>query len=357
MKFNMRFIRWLLIIVILLLALPAAAQENRVAENNLPSSSMLEGFTWIHQGTNRCSAAALTIHLSYYQPVTVDTYFSLAGRELNTYGADASVRIQEMATVAQNYGLGAIVRYGGTIELMKQLVAAGFPVLVENSYFEGDNWYRDWLSHNRVLMGYDDALGEFYFQDPLLGYPAGENIAYSYSDFDTRWRPFTRDYMVIYDLEDEALLQDILGEHWDETFNANTVLEVSLAEIDNGQNDNYAYYNLAWAQLQLGMFEESAASFDTALNMGLPMRMMWYEFSPFEAYLAVERYQDVIFLVNQQINVAGDSISIEEWYYYAGLAYEGQGNTQRAMLNYELAVFRNNNYIEAAERLQVLRSS
>jgi tetratricopeptide (TPR) repeat protein len=84
--------------------------------------------------------------------------------------------------------------------------------------------------------------------------------------------------------------------------------------------------------------------------------MLWYEFSPFEAYLAVGRYEDVIYLVNQQINVAGDEISIEEWYYYAGQAYEALGNRERAMINYEVAVVRNTNFTEAAERLQALRS-
>jgi tetratricopeptide (TPR) repeat protein len=352
----MKLTRWMLLIVILLLALPTIAQETSVAESNLPPTTLLNGFTWIHQGTNRCSAAALSIHLSYYQPVTAETYYALAGRELNTFGADASVRIEEMAAVAQKYGHGAVVRRGGTIELMKQLLAAGFPILVENSYFEGDDWYHDWLSHNRVLMGYDENLGEFYFQDPLLGYPDGKRVAYKYADFDARWRPFNRDYMVLYHLQDEALVQSILGEQWDKTFNANYVLEVSQAEIANGQADNYAYFNLGWAQLQLGMNEEAAASFEAALNLGLPMRMLWYEFGPFEAYLAVGRYEDVIYLVNQQINVAGDSISIEEWYYYAGMAYEAMGNRERAMLNYEVAVVRNTNFTEAAERLQNLRS-
>lgn len=183
-----------------------------------------------------------------------------------------------------------------------------------------------------------------------------EVVTYKYADFDARWRPFTRDYLVLYKPEEETLVQSILGEHWDESFNANYVLETSQAEIENGQTDVYAYYNLAWAQLQLGMFEESAASFDTALNMGVPMRMLWYEFSPFEAYLAVGRYEDVIYLADQQINVAGDEISIEEWYYYAGQAYEAQGNKDRAMLNYEVAVVRNTNFVEAAERLQALRS-
>ena len=348
----MKMTRWVVFIVIVLLALPISAQETD--ETSLPQSVMLEGFTWIHQGVNRCSAAALTIHLSYYEDVTADTYYSFAGQELNTWGADASVRIEEMADVIRDRGLGAIVRRGGTVELMKELVAGGFPVLVENSYYEGEDFYRDWLSHNRVLMGYDDAQGVFFFKDPLLGFPDGDVVSYDYANFDSRWRPFNRDYMVIYNLEDEATLQAILGEQWDEQFNAEYVLSVAEDEIANGQGDGFAYFNQGWAQLELGMNEEAATSFDQARSIGLPYRMLWYEFGPFEAYLAVERYEDVITLANLQIANAGNDISIEEWYFYAAQAYEAQGNIDRALLNYEVAIARNNNYSEAAERISAL---
>ncbi len=347
----MKLTRWFLLIVIALFTLPLAAQEN--AESSLPASLTLEGFTWIHQGVNRCSAAALTIHLSYYEAVTAETYNSFAREELNTWGADASVRIEEMAEAIQERGFGAVVRRGGTIELMKGLIAAGFPVLVENSYYEGENFYRDWLSHNRVLVGYDET--QFYFQDPLLGYPEGALVSYDYENFDSRWRAFNRDYMVIYNLEDEALVQEILGDDWDEALNAANVLSAAEAEIANGQADAFAYYNQGWAQLQLEQFEDAAASFDQARSIGLPFRYFWYEFGPFDAYLAVGRYQDVVDLANLEIVNAGDTISIEEWYFYAAQAYEGLGNTQRALVNYELAVVRNNNFTAAAERIAALQ--
>jgi predicted Zn-dependent protease len=64
----------------------------------------------------------------------------------------------------------------------------------------------------------------------------------------------------------------------------------------------------------------------------------------------------VISLVNVEIANAGPDISIEEWYYYAGRAYEAQGNIERAMINYEVAVARNGNFTEASERLQSLRN-
>ena len=68
-------------------------------------------------------------------------------------------------------------------------------------------------------------------------------------------------------------------------------------------------------------------------------------------------FEDVVTLVNVQINNAGPEISVEEWYYYAGLAYEGLGNRERAMINYEVAVTRNTNFTAAAERLTALRNA
>lgn len=353
----MKLTRWLLIAIALTLFIPAVLAQDEVASTEpIPSNALIEGGKWVHQGTNRCSAAALTIHLSFYTDVTIDTYFQLANSDLNSYGADASVRIEEMAREAEEMGLGAIVRRGGTLELLKQLVAAGFPVLVENVYYDGGDLYRDWMSHNRVLVGYDDALQELYFRDPLLGYPDGDLVARSYERHDQLWHPFNRDYLVIYRPEEEDTVKAILGEHWDATRSAEIVLETAQAEIDaNIDNVRYSYFNRGWAQLQLEMYEEATESFDVALNYGLPMRMLWYEFGPFEAFLAVERYEDVRFLVGNQINVAGNEISIEEWYYYAARAYEGLGNIERAILNYEVAVFRNANYTEAAQRLQELR--
>ena len=354
----MKTTRWMLVILALTLLIPAAAAQDTVlfAPNALPTITQLEGFSWVHQGTNRCSAAALTIHLSYYQDVSLDTYHQLAAGGLNTFGADASVRIEEMAHQGELRGLNAIVRRGGTIDLMRQLVAADFPVLVENVYYDGDDLYRDWLSHNRVLVGYDDATQTFTFEDPLLGYPAGENVQYSYTDFDVRWKPFNRDYMVFYTDEQEETLRAVLGDHWDAEYNARWTMEMAQAEIDNGDSyQSHSYFNLGWAQLQLGMYEEAAESFDMARSLGLPMRMLWYEFGPFEAYNAVGRYQDTLNIVRANIDVAGNEISIEEWYFYAAQAYEGLGNLERAILNYQVALTRNANYTEAAERLQALQ--
>ena len=331
-----------------------------VTQENLPASHRLEGLKLVWQDINRCSAAALTIHLSYYMDFTdLSGAYNEIVRQLNPRLSDASVRIEEMGALAEAQGLGSIVRRGGTLDLLKQLVANGFPVLIENVYYDGPNGWNDWMSHNRVLMGYDDALGEFYFYDPLRG--AGQEqsgYAMTYDDVAQRWRPFNYDYLVIYRPEEETKLQQVLGQQWDATFNAQWTRSLAQAEIDNSTADSFTYFNKGWAENQLELHEDAAASFDRALSMGLPWRMLWYEFGPFEAYLAVGRYDDVIREVRRtiaslpEISITSElkvQISIEELYYYIAQAYLGQGNTERGLANLDAALYRKPNFIEARD--------
>ena len=44
--------------------------------------------------------------------------------------------------------------------------------------------------------------------------------------------------------------------------------------------------------------EEAAAAFDQARQIGLPWRMLWYQFGPFEAYYETGRYDEVIALAD-----------------------------------------------------------
>ncbi|MEM6530427.1 MAG: hypothetical protein AAF653_19160 [Chloroflexota bacterium] len=76
--------------------------------------------------------------------------------------------------------------------------------------------------------------------------------------------------------------------------------------------------------------------------------MMWYQFGPFEAYNAVGRYDDTITLAQQNLNDGGGQY-VEETYYYAGVAREGMGDTQRALTNYNTALQFNPNFTPARE--------
>lgn len=306
----------------------------------------------VYQDINRCSAAALAMQLSYWETNSVD--YKAIIRRLNPNLDDVSVRIEEMAAHAIERGWGAIVRRGGTIDLLKRLVAGGFPVLVENTYYESADAYRGWLSHNRVLMGYD--ANNLYFYDSLLGNGDGDGRAFTLDDFDSRWLPFNRDYLVIYAPDQEEALQVILGDNWDEATHWENVLvqaEGDIARLVSPPEKAFATMNKGVALLMLNDPEGAAAAFDEGIRLGLPWRYFWYDFSVFEAYLQVGRYDDLVQLA--QITLSSTR-GIEELYYYLGKARQAQGDLTLARGNYEVAVYRNSNFAEAIEALASLNA-
>ena len=316
----------------------------------LPTAIRLAGLSPVYQQVNRCSAAALTIQLSYFQ---WDGNYDRVIHYLNPHADDMAVRLDEMVAFAEEEGLMAVARTGGTVQLLKELVAGGFPVLVENSYFDGADGFNDWMGHNRVIMGYDDAEGVLLSFDSLLG--NGENDQgrpIPYDDMDSRWRTFNRDYLVLYRPDEEARLIEILGDQWDAAANAEFTLSMSEAEVELGFDDGFTYFNMGSSLVDLGRYEEAAAAFDQAFQLELPWRMLWYQYGPFEAYFQVGRYDDVIRLANETLSTTR---GIEEMYYYLGLVYEQLGDLQRAQGNLEAAVWRNENYAAAAENLARLR--
>jgi len=332
-------------------AAPLDAQTAALSERmTLPPAARLEGLTLVYQDVNRCSAAALAIQLSYFEDTLA---YSEAIRFLNPHAEDVAVRLDEMVAFARSRGLGAIERVGGTPELLKALIASDFPVLIENSYYDGANYHRDWMSHNRVIMGYNDETRMFYAYDPLLG--AGEDRLgrpIPYDDIETRWRPFNRDYMVVYRLEDEDRLRAVMGEHWDVVYNTEFALAQSLMELESGVFDSFTYFNLGSSLALLGRHEEAAEAFDRARANGLPWRMFWYQYGIFEAYFHTGRYDDMIALAR---DVIAATPGVEEVYYYAGLAYEAKGDLVRARGNYEVALWRNPSLLVASAGLARLR--
>ena len=316
----------------------------------LPAAVRLEGLRPVYQQFNRCSAAALTIQLSYFgwQGTYDDTI-----RALNPDAEDVSVRLEEMAAFAEQQGLKAAVRIGGTLDLLKALVAGGFPVLVENVYYDGPNAFQDWMAHNRVVMGYDDAKQEIYTFDSLLGNgPENTGRPIPYADVDDRWRPFNRDFLVLYRPEEEAAIQGIMASYWDETYAAQVALYLSEQEIaGNGTSDSFSLFNMGSSLVELDRFAEAADAFDRARGVGLPFRMMWYQFGPFDAYLETGRYQDVLTIARE---VIASTPGVEESYYYAGLAYQGEGDLERARSNFQVALIRNNNFALARDAMSAI---
>lgn len=327
---------------------PEATVEAQ-APTELPPSARLDGLTLIWQDINRCSAAALSIQISYFGHYVYDA----AVRELTPHIEDVAVRLDEMIRFAADYGLLGIERYGGTLDMLKALVAGGFPVLIENSYYDGGGGFRDWMGHNRVVMGYDDAQQVILTFDSLLGAgPDQLGRPIPYADVADRWRAFNYDYLVLYRPEDEEKLRAIMGDHWDATYNAEWALQLAQTELQGESPDTFSLFNLGSSLVMLGRYEEAIEAFERAREIGLPWRMMWYQYGPFEAYINAGRYQDALTLAQQ---VIATTPGVEEAYYYAGLAYEGLGDMLRAESNFEVALMRNIYFTAASDALARVR--
>lgn len=335
---------FLLALIFLSLALPVYAQDG--SQQELPQSLWLEGLQQHWQQYNRCSAAALTIQLSYFDWPGSHTQVA---RWLNHNSEDVSVRLEEMIQFVEEQGLKGIARIGGTTDLLMALVAGGFPVLIETAYYDASDSWDDWMSHNRIVMGYEGWPQEiFYVFDPLMGNgPADIGRPMPFYELDSRWQHFNRDYLVIYRPEEEERLRQILGQHWDIIANAEWTLEQAQADWEF-LRDSFSLFNVGSALTVLGRYEEAAEAFDQARELGLTRRMLWYRFEIFEAYLQMGRYDDVIALVYQ---VLEGTRGVDEMYYYIGRAYEGKGDLERARSNYSAAVYRNPHYIEAQAAL------
>ena len=344
-----RCLLMMVLAALLLVASPLRAQTEPVEA--LPEAVQLTGLKPTWQQYNRCSAAAFFMLISYYG--WQGSYSDMISA-LNPHPDDVNVRLEEMVAFAEQQGLAGIIRTAGTITLLKRLTAAGFPVLVETAYYEGAPIPKNWMSHNRVITGYDEAAGALYAFDSLLGFGAdGRGRPLDYLEFDAEWHHFNRNYLILYWPADAVLLQALLGDHWDAERNA----EATLAQADRDltspdyANSPFSLLNRSAALLALGRLDEAAQAVDAAQTIGLPWRSLWYRFEPFEIYLQVGRYEDVIALARQ---VLATTPGAEEIYYYAGRAYEALGDPAKAEANYRAAIQRNKYYAEAISALAAL---
>ncbi len=319
---------------------------------SLPPSHKLDGLHMTWQQLNRCSAAALTIDLSYYK-WSGDYAKTIA--YLNPNIEDVSVRLEEMAAFAQLQGLRGIARTGGTIDLLKLLVTNGFPVLVENTYYDGDDLNHDWMGHNRVIIGFDADKKVLYSFDSLLGAgDDGTGRSIGYDDFEKRWRAFNRDYFVLYQPEQEPLLKALMGDQWDTTINAEWTLQQAEDDLKSEQHaDSFALFNKGQALAALGRYEEAADSFDQARALGLPWRFMWYQYGPMAAYYEMGRNDDVIKIAR---DVIAATPGVEEVYYYLAFAQLAEGDSKHAETNMAQAVQHNTNFAAAKQALEALKA-
>ncbi len=326
-----------------------------LAQTAPPPAHEITGFTHIAQHWNNCGPATLTMGLTYFGVAANQTP---AANWLKPNTEDGNVSPWQMVEYVNTQLPGttrALMRVGGDLTMLKTLIANDFPVIIEAGY-DPEPQRLGWMGHYLLVVGYDDSKQQFNSQDSYLG----PNTRYTYDHIEEFWKHFNNTYIVLYDFNREQDVMALLGANADVTQNYLNALEKNRQAALQNASDAFVWFNMgtnyvALAGVDAKAYEYAAAAYDQARNIGLPWRMLWYQFGPYEAYNAVGRYQDVINLARILLDEPGTSQHIEETYYYAGVAREGLGERDRALNNYIEALYQNPNFTpakEARDRLQ-----
>ncbi len=316
-----------------------------------PASTRMYGFTYVLQGWNDCGPANITMALSHFGWRQDQTY---AANILKPNPEDKNVSPSEMVNfVRTQTQISAVTRMGGDMELVKDFIAANIPVIIETGYsLEGE----DWLGHYQTVVGYDDTQNVFYVYDTWLGTGTGDaGLPIKYSDFDSRWQTFNRTFIALYTKDRENVVTQILGDRADVTKSDQIALQIATDEARANPQNAFAWFNMGTAYDKLGEYDKSAAAYDQAIHLNtLPFRMLWYQFGPFDAYFNTQRYDDVMALVANNINTAGNYV--EETFYWQGKVYAAEGQKANAAVSFQKALAQNPNYQAARDALAALNS-
>ncbi|MBE0698928.1 MAG: C39 family peptidase, partial [Anaerolineaceae bacterium] len=277
----------------------------------LPTSFKLVPPAYEKQDINNCGPATLSMHLGYYGwQGNQKTISSLIKPKQDDRNVNVEELVSYVNTEAAAYEI--IYRVGGDIELMKKLIAAGFPVTIEEAFHMQESyWFSDdrWAGHYLLLTGYDDASQVFISQDVYVS----PNLSVSYKTLDKNWQAFNRVYVLIYPPEQRPQVQAILGDQWDAKVNRQHALDFAKQETEKDSTDSFAWFNLGTNLVYFEKYSQAANAYDNARGAGLPQRMLRYQFGPFFAYFNTGRIEDLLLLTDYALKRTPNSEEAMLW--------------------------------------------
>lgn len=323
----------------------------------LPKRVVIDGMGIVKQSFNNCGPANLTQVLNWYgSTITqedVASYLKPNPEDRNVSPWQISDYVNERMP-----GFKAITRSGGDLEMLKRFLAAGFPVVIEKGYELPDS---GWWGHYLTLYGYDDDLQELYSQDSYLGPFDGSGRTDLYRDFLPYWQQFNNNFYVVYRPEQEETVKSLMGEEmFDDITMWQKVAAIAEQETTERPDDVFSWFNLGTALTRLGgltgeakYYQGGTQAFDKAREIGLPPRMLWYQFEPYLAYLRTDRYQDIIDLADATLETQGGR-NVEETFWYKGHALAYLGDVAGAIAAYRTSLSVNENFYPAQISLDSL---
>ena len=349
---------------------PGPTLKPTITSTPLPTTVQLSGVKYEHQHgrLNYCGPANFSMALTFWG---WNGNRDVVGKAVKPSDKDKNVMPYELQDfITDNVpGMSSVIRYGGDIDLLKRMVSAGFPVVVEKGIYEVDiNGHMGWMGHYAFVTGYDDTTQEIIYQDTYQPDPKtnpGPNRHIKDSTFIEGWRAFNYVFIVVYPKEKESQVMALLGPLANENDAARHALSVAQAEAQSLTDiDQYfAWFNVGTSHVMLFEYADAAIAYDYAFNLYAnlnvedsvrPYRMMWYQTGPYKAYYYTNRFSDVINLADTTLDKTISEPVLEESLYWRGRAYYMAGKTDLAVKAYRDALKVHPKWIPAVEALQDL---
>ena len=338
----------------------------------LPPSVKLPNVIYVDQRDrwNYCGPANLTMALNYWgwkgtrdnvaevvkpgiQDMSLD--FIQQGK------SDKNVMPYELTDYVQDYTeYNVVLRHGGDVDLLKRLIAAGFPVVAEKGYYEADYTGKvGWLGHYQFVTGYEDGIQAVIVQDT---WNDGPDFRFLYDEFTNGWRSFNFIFFIVYPTDRESEVFQLLGAWADPNWSYQHALDLAEGDIGNltGIDLYFSWFNKGTSLVKLGQYSLAAQAYDQAFNLYAnlgtdnqqrPYRMMWYQTGPYMAYYYSGRFGDVIKLANVTLETVSPP-TLEESFYWRGLAEYALGETSSAIDDMHESVRLNPGFTAGLQKLK-----
>ncbi len=349
-----------------------------------PASVVLQNVTFVDQmhRWNYCGPANLAMALEYWnwkgEPGnTMDLRDQIAavvkpgennpsGSFIDNGNTDVNVMPNELVDYVNDHtSLRALYRFGGDIDLLKRLIAAGFPVVAEKGIYQTlpPEDTLQWAGHYAFTTGYDESQQTFTWQDSYTpidpskqSYKAqGYNQTISYAEYTSGWRAFDYLFIVVYPPEREADLMAVLGPWADQTWAFQHALDIASQETQtlSGVDLFFAWFNKGTSLMYLGQDGNAASAYDYAIqtvypSLGSdqgkrPYRIFWYQTGPYKAYYYTSQYDKVVTLATSVLSTILAPRSLEESWYWKAQAEYALGQTSQAYADILKAYYYNRN--------------
>ncbi|GGO33439.1 C39 family peptidase [Deinococcus humi] len=254
----------------------------------LPASVTLKNIRHEYQGPDNCAPVTALTVLGYYgTSVTQAT----AAAAMKDYPGDPQVSSLELAAYLGKFGLRSVIRYAGDVEVLRELVSRGFPVVVQQRLKSGSN-----VAHFRTVYGY--SRGAFLLSDPLRG-PA---LRLSNAEMTDLWRFYNGEYLVAYPPAREGEVQAAMGDDFNATANWRHARMHGEQDVKARPGDPYAWWGLAKATLRLDDAATAAQQFDRAVNLGVPTIYYLYRQEAFEAWTLAGWYTKTLQITGRALD-------------------------------------------------------